>query len=212
MAEFSWDSVVDALNTNNVPEILLIIMGLIALVIVAYYRDDKESTAYKLVMILGVAIAVFMVYVAMSDRIVTEWSKGTLIVLTVACFTLIIRPIRNVNIAAIVGLIVAIWVYLILPDLVADVKEPFDFIKVIGEERIPRLIVSIVAGAIVFTILQFIQAVVQMFGKILNAWPFLAVIGIWCIVEGIFLIMGYSSTYDFIAEHIKSSSGTEQFL
>ena len=204
MAEFSWDSVVDALNSNNVPEILLIIMGIIALVIVAYYRDDKDSTAYKLVMVLGVAIAVFMVYVAMSDTIVTGWSKGTLIVLTVAAFTLIVRPIKDVNIAAVLGLIVAVWTYLMLPDLVADIQEPFEFIKAIGD-GIPRLIVSIVAGAIVFTILQFIQALVMLFGKIFNAWPFLLIIGIWCIVEAIFLLMGYNSTYDYIVTMVKDS-------
>lgn len=202
MAEFSWDSVVDALNSNNVPEILLILMGVIALVIVAKYRDDKESGTYKLLMILGVAIAVFMIYVAVA--IDTGWSKGTLIILTVACFTLIVRPIKDVNIAVIIGLIIAVWVYLILPGLVADVQAPFEFIKAIGE-GIPRLIVAIVAGAFVYTVLQFLQAVVMLFGKILNAWPFLAIIGIWCIVEGIFLIMGYASTYDFIVEHINAA-------
>lgn len=200
MAEFTWDSFIDALNSNNVPEILLILMGVIALVIVGYYKDDKDSSMYKLVMVLGVAIAAFMIYVAVA--IDTGWSKGTLIVLTVACFTLIIRPIKDVNIAVIIGLIVAVWVYLILPGLVGDVQEPFDFIQVIGS-GMPRLIVSIVAGAMVFTILQFIQAVVQLFGKILNAWPFLAVIGIWCIVEAIFLLMGYQSTYDYIVSHIE---------
>ena len=200
MAEFTWDSFIDALNSNNVPEILLILMGVIALVIVGYYKDDKDSSTYKLVMILGVAIAIFMIYVAMA--VDTGWSKGTLIVLTVACFTLIVRPIKDVNIAVIIGLIVAVWVYLILPGLVGDVQEPFDFIQVIGS-GIPRLIVSIVAGAMVFTILQFIQAVVQLFGKILNAWPFLAVIGIWCIVEAIFLLLGYNSTYDYISTHLE---------
>ena len=179
---------------------------LIALVIVAYYRDDKDSATYKLVMILGVAIAVFMIYVAVA--IDTGWSKGTLIILTVACFTLIVRPIKDVNIAVIIGLIVAVWVYLLLPGLVADVQAPFEFIKAIGE-GIPRLIVSIVAGAAVYMILQFIQAVIMLFGKILNAWPFLAIIGIWCIVEAVFLLMGYASTYDFIVEHVKTSSTAE---
>ena len=202
MAEFSWDSVVDALNSNNVPEILLLLMGLIALIIVACYRDDKDSSLYKVVMLLGVAIAVFMIYVAVA--IDTGWSKGTLIVLTVACFTLIVRPIKDVNFAVIIGLIVAVWVYLILPGLVADVQSPFEFIKVIGD-GIPRLIVSIVAGAAVYMVLQFIQAVVMLFGKILNAWPFLAIIGIWCIVEGMFLIMGYASTYDFIMDQVNAS-------
>ena len=203
MAELSWDSFVDTLNSNNVPEILLLLMGVVALAIVFTYMNDKESTLYKILMIAGMAMGAFMVYVAMA--IETGWDKGTLIVLTVAAFTLIVRPIRNVNVAAVIGLIVAVWVYLILPDLVNPLEPPFDFLHPLAA-GIPRLIVAIVAGAMVFTILQFIQALVSLFGKILNAWPFLIIIGIWCIVEAVFLLMGYSSTYDYIVSLIKDSS------
>lgn len=203
MAELSWDSFVETLNSNNVPEILLLLMGVVALAIVFAYMNDKESVLYKILMIAGVAMGAFMVYVAMA--IETGWDKGTLIVLTVAAFTLIVRPIRNVNVAAVIGLIVAVWVYLILPDLVNPLEPPFDFLHPLAS-GIPRLIVAIVAGAMVFTILQFIQALVSLFGKILNAWPFLIVIGIWCIVEAVFLLMGYSSTYDYIVSLIKDSS------
>ena len=108
------------------------------------------------------------------------------------------------NIAAVIGLIVAVWVYLMLPDLVADIQEPFDFIKVIGD-GVPRIIVSIFAGAMVFMVLQFIQALVMLFGKIFNAWPFLLIIGIWCIVEAVFLLMGYNSTYDYIVTMINDN-------
>lgn len=202
MAELSWDSFVEALNTNNVPEILLIVMGVIALVIVFGYKDDKDSTMYKILVAIGVAMGVFMVYVAVA--VDTGWDKGTLIITTIAAFTLIVRPIRDVNVAVILALIVAIIVYLMLPDLVADVQEPFDFIKVIGE-GIPRLIVAIVAGGLVFGILQFVQAVVLLAGKILNAWPFLMIIGALCIVEAVFLLLGYNSVYDYIVTLIDES-------
>jgi len=202
MAELSWDSFVDTLNSNNVPEILLLVMGVVALAIVIGYREDKDSALYKVLVLIGVLTGAFLVYVAMA--VDTGWSKGTLIVLTVAAFTLIVRPIKDVNIAAVIGLIVAVWVYLMLPDLVADIQEPFDFIKVIGD-GVPRIIVSIFAGAMVFMVLQFIQALVMLFGKIFNAWPFLLIIGIWCIVEAVFLLMGYNSTYDYIVTMINDN-------
>lgn len=199
MAEFSWDSVVDVLNSNSVPEILLMVMGFLILAIVMYYRQDKESGLYKGLMILGVVVGVFMVYVG--TFINTGWSIGTLMILTVACFALIIRPIRNINIAVVIGLIVAIWVYIMLPDLVAGIEGPLEFVKAVGD-GIPRLVVSIVAGGFIYMMLQFVQAVISLAGKILNAWPFLAVIGIWCIVESIFLLLGYNSTYDFIMSYV----------
>ena len=86
MAELSWDSFVDALNSNNVPEILLIVMGVVALAIVFGYKDDKDSTLYKVLVLVGVITGAFMVYVAMAVE--TGWSKGTLIVLTVAAWNL----------------------------------------------------------------------------------------------------------------------------
>ncbi len=202
MAELSWDSVMDALNTNNVPEICLLLMGVVALVIVGYYRSDKDSGLYKAMVAVGVITGIFLVVVAVMAE--TSWSKGTLLVVTVASFALITRPIKDVNIAAIIGLVVAIWVYLILPDAVSDLNSPFEFLEVLGE-GIPRIIVAVVAGGIVFTILQFIQALVMLFGKIFNAWPFLLVIGIWCIVESIFLMMGYNSTYDYISTALNGS-------
>ena len=202
MAELSWDSVMDALNTNNVPEICLLLMGVVALVIVGYYRSDKDSGLYKAMVAVGVITGIFLVVVAVMAE--TSWSKGTLLVVTVASFALITRPIKDVNIAAIIGLVVAIWVYLILPDAVSDLNSPFEFLEVLGE-GIPRIIVAVVAGGIVFTILQFIQALVMLFGKIFNAWPFLLVIGIWCIVESIFLMMGYNSTSDYISTALNGS-------
>lgn len=200
MAEFSWDSVVDALNTNNVPEVLLIVMGFLTLAIVMYYRQDKGSKAYKALMLIGVLVGLFMVYVGVF--IETGWSNGTKMILTVACFALIVRPIRNVNIAVIIGLIVAVWVYLMLPDAVSGFDGNLEFLRGVGQGAM-RIIVALIAGGFVYMILQFIQAVVLLFGKILNAWPFLLIIGVWCIIEGLFLVMGYSSTYDFIVSMAK---------
>ncbi len=205
MAELSWDSVVDALNTNHIPEIFLLLMGITALAIVWYYKADKESTLYKVLVIAGVVMGAFMVYVALAVE--TGWDKGTLYILTLASFTLIVRPFKDVNIAAIIGLIVAIWVYLLLPDAVADIQPPFDFIKPIGD-GVPRIIVSIVAGGFVYMVLQFIQAVVMLFGKIFNAWPFLMIIGIWCIVESIALLAGHTSTWDWIMTIIDDARGS----
>lgn len=108
MAEFSWDSVVDALHQNNVPELLLILLGIMAVLVVFYYREDKESKTYKAMVAVGVAVGAFMVYVTVF--IGTGWTLGTLIVVTLACFTLIVRPFREINFAVVIGLIVAVWV------------------------------------------------------------------------------------------------------
>ncbi len=205
MAELSWDSFVEALNTNNVPEALLIAMGAMALIIVFGYLRDKESALYKILVLLGVVLGALMVYMVVA--IDTGWDKGTMIIVTIGAFALIVRPIRDVNVAAILALIVAVIVYLMLPDLVADVQEPFDFIQAIGD-GIPRLVVAIVAGGLVFAILQFIQAVVLLAGKILNAWPFLLVIGVVCIMEAVFHLLGSIPIYDYIATLVSEAKSS----
>lgn len=187
---------VDALHQNNVPEVLLILMGIVAILVVFFYRDDKESKTYKAMVAVGVAMGAFMVYVAVF--IGTGWTMGTLIILTLGCFALIVRPFRDINLAVVAGLIVAVWVYLCLPGAVTGIEPPLDFLDVFADGT-PRLILSVFAGAIVYLLLKFISDAVLLFGKILNAWPFLMFIGVWSIVEGIFIIMGYGSIYDFFA-------------
>ena len=188
MTEFTWDSVVEFLNQNNVPETMLLVLGLVAIAMVIAYRSDKEGFLYKILVLIGVIAGAFMIYVALTVE--TGWTTATMIVITIASFTLIIRPFKDVNFALILSMMVMAIVYVWLGNLTGDLAAI--------ATGWPRLIVAVAAGAILYMLTGYVQAVVQLFGKILNAWPFLFIIGVYCVIEAVFLLAGMGTVYQYI--------------
>ena len=43
----------------------------------------------------------------------------------------------------------------------------------------------------------------MLIGKILNLWPILLVLGLICLVEGILIVAGGKTVYDYIQEYTK---------
>lgn len=203
MADFNigqlWDSFQDLLNQNNVPEICLGVMGVLILAIVFAYRDNDDALTYKALVALGVIFGAFMLYVALAVN--TGWTVGTLLVCSVACFALVIRPFREINISLLLAVIVMVWVYIFLGTFQGASME------ILGQtvdlsflgDGLTRIVISVVAGSFIYMVGHFVEALAKLAGKILNAWPFLMVIAIWCILETIMLFAGYGSIYDFFS-------------
>ena len=187
-----WQSLSETLNANHVPEIVLLLVGIVALFIVYMYLKDNDSPAYKLSVLLGVIIGAVMVFLCVTSKAGT----GTTIIVAIACFALIIRPFRDVHFAVIIALMIMVIVYLMLGNIT---QEPFDVIN----HGWARIIVAFVAGSIVYMMLNFLQALVLGTAKVLNAWPILGILGIVCIVEAVCWFQGYPSVYDMIVDLIK---------
>ena len=198
----AWSNFQDLLNQNNVPEICLAIMGVLTLAIVFAYKGDKESASYKILVGLGVLFGAFMVYVSVA--IDTGWGMGTLILCVIACFTLIIRPFRDVRIDIVVGVLVMIWMYIYLGTLEgATINFLFDIDISFLADGIPRIVVAVIVGAFAYMVTGFATGLALLIGKVLNAWPFLLVLSVWCIVEAVLLISGYGSVYDFVSTYFQ---------
>ncbi len=50
-------------------------------------------------------------------------------------------------------------------------------------------------------ITNFIEEIIKLFGKILNWWPFLLMIGLLCMAEGIMVFLGYGSVYEIYLDY-----------
>ena len=202
MADFNveelWQSFQDVLNQNNVPEMLLGVMGVLTLALVFAYRSDKDSLTYKVLVGLGVLFGAFMVYVAVA--VDTGWTMGTLVVCILTCFALIIRPLRDVPIALIFSMIMMAIVYVYMGTLDGTVVTVFGFNFDVSFLAVgtARLIAALIVGAFIYMVTNFVEAIAKLVGKILNAWPFLLVISVWCILETIMLFAGYGSIFDFV--------------
>ena len=196
-----WQSLIDTLNSNHVPEIVLLLVGIVALFIVYMYLKDNDSPGYKLAVTIGVLMGIIMVAIC----VVAKAGTGTTIIIAIACFALIIRPFRDVHFAVILALLVMVIVYLLLGDIT---QQPFDVLN----HGWPRIIVAFVAGSIVYMMLNFLQALVLGAAKVLNAWPILGILGIICIVEAVCWFQGYPSVYDMIVSFVKDKTSSEIFL
>ncbi|MFA5452226.1 MAG: hypothetical protein WC248_01460 [Candidatus Methanomethylophilaceae archaeon] len=190
-----WDAVNEAIVTYHVSELFLAVVGIVAILIVYMYLKDKESAKYKALVVIGVIIGIVMVYLCVTAA--TSLTTGTTIIVAIAAFSLIIRPFRDVHFSLILSLLVMVVVYVLLGDLTGDWE-----ILATGWYRIG---IAFLLGAIVYMITNFIQDLMQLFGKILNAWPLLFVLGMVCIAESICVYLGYGSVYNMIYDLLKES-------
>lgn len=179
----------------NLPETMLFIGGLLALLIVISYVKNDESWTYRFMMFLGVIFGVIMLYEAVT--MYGTWRMATSLFVTIAGFALVIRPFREVHFAVIFALMVMVLVYIGLGGLNGYMLfDSFDLTFL--SEGWPRIIAAFLCGAVVYMIFNFVEAIVKLFGKVLNWWPLLMVLGIVCIVESAFMFLGYGSILDYI--------------
>lgn len=179
----------------HLPETMLFVGGILAILIVICYVRDKDSLKYKFTMFLGLIFGVIMLYEAMT--MYGEWRMVTSIIVAIAGFALVIRPFREVHFAVIFALMVMVLVYIAFGGFEGYML--FDSIDMTFlSDGWPRIIAAFLCGAVVYMVLNFAEAIVKLFGKVLNWWPLLLVLGIICVVEAGFMYMGYGSIMDYI--------------
>ncbi|MGI5964379.1 MAG: hypothetical protein ACOX8L_00760 [Candidatus Methanomethylophilaceae archaeon] len=185
------ETIIESLKMH-MPEVVLIVGGLLAVLIVYFYLKNETSAGYKLSVFLGLIVGVLMIYVA-----TVSWSGlavSTAIIVVVGGFTLVIRPFRSVNFAVILALLVMAVAYILLGSLEGSQVYNID-ISFLASGW-PRIIVAVVAGALTYMITNFIEEAIKIFGKLLNWWPFLMILGLICIAEGISVGLGHGSVYE----------------
>ncbi|MBR6203732.1 MAG: hypothetical protein IKQ60_01520 [Candidatus Methanomethylophilaceae archaeon] len=181
--------------SDNLPQTILLVGGLIAMCVAIAYAKDKDGGKYKALMAVGFLFGVAMLYEALTMH--ATWRSVTSILIALTAFTLLIRPFRDVNFSIIAAIMIMAFVYIWLAS--------FDGATLFGQVDLTplsqgwaRLIISFVAGAIVYGICRFAEAIVKFFGKLLNCWPILFVLGIVCIAEAGLMFLGYGSIFDYL--------------
>ncbi len=175
----------------GIAEALLIAAGLVSILIVMTYRKDKESGKYKAAMVLGVLCGAALIAVGAMHY--QEWTTFDMALIFIAGFAMVIRPFRKVEIAIIAAIIVMIALYFYLGTMTGD----WAFLA----EGTARIIVTIVGGALVYMVFNFVEKVADLVGLILNLWPVLLILGIICIAEGALIIATGSSIFDYVEKY-----------
>lgn len=181
----------------GIPEILLIVAGLVSFLVVHYYRKDKDAGSYKGAMVLGFLVGVATIVITATNY--SHWAFLDSLLIIIAGFALVIRPFRDSDIAIVVAILGMAVTYVWLGQLAGG-----DFS--ILAETWPRVILTVVVGAIVYMILNFVQKIAQLFGKLLNFWPILFLLGLVCIVEGVLIMAGGKTLFEYIEEYRAAGS------
>lgn len=187
--EDTWKDITDQLSQAHVPEIFLAVIGVLVILLVAFYLKDKEGGYYKLVYFVSLVAAAITVIFLITGALKVE--TGPLIILCIACFTILVRPFRDTHLVAIFALFVLVLVYIIL-----DGINGVEFL----EQFWVKLVIALIAGVIVYLIGSFIEAIVMLFGKLFNWWPMLLCIGVLCIIEAILIATGNGSIISLITK------------
>jgi hypothetical protein len=187
--ELSFESISDALTSNHVPAIMIAAGGVLALLIVLTYLKNKESLTYKFMVFLGLVVGVLLIIISIG--VYDTWDLYATVIVILAGFTLVIRPFREVDFAVLIALLVIAVAYVSLGNLAGGSLE-------ILSDGWPRIIVAVAVGIFAYTALHFLQSVVKLFGKLLNWWPVLMILGFICIAEAVAMYYGYASIYDYI--------------
>lgn len=193
-----WTSLSETLNSYHVPEIALILAGIMAIVIAYLYIKDKDGANYKIAMLLGVLVGAVTAVMCATSYL--KGNMGTLIIVIIACFALVSRPFRDVKFAVVFALFAMIVVYIFLGNLTGGNFE-------VLASGWPRIVVSFIVGAIVYLLLMFLQDLTLLFAKIFNMWPIMMVLGVICIAEGISIYTGHGSVYDMLKAYLDSNKG-----
>ncbi len=171
----------------------MILAGLMALLIVYAYRKDKDSATYKFTVLVGFILGIIIMLVAVTRY--QNWTSADALLVLLAGFTLFIRPLTKVDFVILLALLVMGIVYIYLGTLTGSFE--------ILSDGYPRIIIAVLAGSFIYMMFHFLEKVVQLFGKILNCWPILAILGLLCLAEGVLMLAEYDSIFTIIKSYIE---------
>lgn len=192
-------STIQEFYAGHIPDVVLLIGGILAIIIVYMFKKDQSSWKYKALLTLGVIFGVAMIGMTLSKY--ASWGLFTSIIIVMMGFTMVIRPFQKVQFALILGLMVIFIAYLLLGRC-DDIKG----LELLGSGW-PRVIVAFIAGAVVYMIASFAEKVVMLFGKLFNWWPFMVLLAVICIAEASCLLITGNSIYSyFVSSDVVSNS------
>lgn len=182
---------------GSIAEYVLLAAGVSALLIVFLYLKHRDSAAYRLMVLVGMAAGAAAIYTAAINY--GEWTDECVVICIVAGYAMVIRPFKNIDFAAVLGILAVLLAYAYLGEMTGDLEGL--------SHGAPRIIVAVLAGSVVYMIFNFITKAAIFIGKVLNWWPFLFIIAVLCITEAALIMSGSGTIVDLYHKYCGSASG-----
>ena len=152
------------------------------------------SSAARVLSIFGFFVGVLMLATAAGVLLDQAWDPGTRYLLIVTGLSLILKPLKDVPWAALVGLIVGglfvsfVYIFYPLPNTVLGVSSNWVY-----------LAIFLVSTLVSYVFFKFLEALLKVLAFILGSRPVKIILGIICLLQGILLLLNTSLFTIFLA-------------
>ena len=152
------------------------------------------SLIFKLLSFFSFFVGILMIVTAITTWLITvvELDTGTQYLLIVAGLTLSLRPIKNIPLAALLGIAAGgfcagfIFVFYPLPETIYNISSFWVY-----------LLVFFIPAVFVYVIFKFIEDVLKLVTMILTFKPVKFVLGGICIAQGVVMLLFNTSVFSF---------------
>ncbi|MCW3982102.1 MAG: hypothetical protein NWE81_03195 [Candidatus Bathyarchaeota archaeon] len=148
---------------------------------------EPVNLGVRIASLFGFFVGVAMLVTAVEVWSAQSWDNGTTYLLVVTGLALVLKPLKDIPWASLLGLIAgllcvgAIYLFFPLPDMVLGVSSIWIY-----------LLAFFVPALIVYMIFRFIENLIRFIGAILGSRPVLLILGLICMVQGVLLLLDMS--------------------
>lgn len=175
---------IEDLIASPLPEIALLLGGILAIIIGIVGRSDKTRID-ELAIVLAFFIGIFMIAMAILEVAYGDLPISTILVLGILGLSLFSRAFKKIKWAFIISVLIAGGLGLVLYHLANTFSLGFLSPTVI-------LIIAFVVFIIIYLILKTIETTSRLLGAVISFRPIMLVGGLLAVLEAVLLFMGTS--------------------
>ncbi len=145
------------------------------------------GAAVKIMSLFGFFVGVFMLGTAAGVWLAQAWDPGTRYLLVATGLALVLKPLKDVPWAALIGLLIGglcvglVYVMFPLPRTVLGISSTWVY-----------LAIFLVPALVTYLFFKFLEDLLKLVGMILASRPVATILGLLCILQGALLLLNMS--------------------
>ncbi|MCW4053259.1 MAG: hypothetical protein NWE78_08660 [Candidatus Bathyarchaeota archaeon] len=147
----------------------------------------------KILSAFGFFVGILMIVTAVGILLGQAWDSGTVYLLIVTGLALVLKPLKDVPWAALMGVVIGalcagiVFILYPLPETVLGVSSTWVY-----------LAIFLVPALLAYLLFKFIEDLVKLVGLILSSKPVATILGVICILQGVLMLLNMSVFTSFI--------------
>ena len=151
------------------------------------------SVAVKIMSLFGFLVGVLMLVTAAGVWLNQAWDSGTRYLLVVTGLALVLKPLKDVPWAALIGLVTGglcvglVYILYPLPETVLGISSTWMY-----------LAIFLIPALLAYIFFKFVEDLLKLVGTILASRSVATILGILCLLQGVLLLLNMSVFTSFL--------------